>query len=83
MCVVLACCAQMHAYVHAYVHVLTLLKVAEVVRCTSPGHLRDFFDNIVREGGEGVVLRKAESRYKIGRSPNMLKVKVLPVLCEY
>ena len=51
------------------------IKIIDSIRCESPKHFREFFDEIVQKKGEGVVLRKAGSLYEKGRSNSMRKYK--------
>jgi DNA ligase-1 len=44
-------------------------------RCQGTKHLLAERDRVVREGGEGLMLRKPESEYETRRSPTLLKVK--------
>lgn len=44
-------------------------------RCEGRAHLLAERDRVVTAGGEGLMLRKPESRYVPGRSPSLLKVK--------
>jgi DNA ligase-1 len=44
-------------------------------RCTGAAQLIAERDRIVKLGGEGLMLRKPESDYEVGRSPTLLKVK--------
>src|SRR6202000_443843 len=43
--------------------------------CTGPDHLRAELARIEALGGEGLMLRQPESRYEVGRSFTLLKVK--------
>jgi DNA ligase-1 len=45
-------------------------------RCQGKDHLQFHLDRIVREGGEGLILRDSHSPYTSGRSSALLKVKV-------
>src|SRR5262249_1451415 len=44
-------------------------------RCTGLAHLRGELDRLAARGGEGLMLRRAGSRYESGRSSTLLKVK--------
>lgn len=44
-------------------------------RCRDIAHLREELDRVEREGGEGLMMRRPGSRYEIGRSRTLLKVK--------
>lgn len=44
-------------------------------RCKGKAHLLAERDRVVADGGEGLMLRKPESKYEAGRSPTLLKVK--------
>lgn len=50
-------------------------KVVEQTVCIGRKHLDDVFCNLVYEGAEGVILRKANSQYEQKRSDSMLKHK--------
>lgn len=52
-------------YVHAHVH----------VRCEDEVHLREELARVESIGGEGLMLRKPGSKYEVGRSSTLLKVK--------
>jgi DNA ligase-1 len=51
------------------------VKVVAQERCQGVTQLLAERDRVVREGGEGVMLRQPESAYEAGRSPTLLKVK--------
>ena len=51
------------------------VKVVELERCRDNNHLEMKLKSIESNGGEGIMLRKPESAYQIGRSDDMLKVK--------
>jgi DNA ligase 1 len=51
------------------------VKVVAQERCQGVTQLLAERDRVVREGGEGVMLRQPESAYEPGRSPTLLKVK--------
>lgn len=53
-----------------------LNKVAPRISCESSGNLKLFVENIIEDGGEGVILRKHSSLYEPGRSQNLIKLKV-------
>lgn len=50
-------------------------KILEQEQCTSLEHLRNELARIEALGGEGMMLRKPQSRYERGRSWSLLKVK--------
>jgi DNA ligase-1 len=50
-------------------------KLVAQYRCEGTAHLLAERDRVVREGGEGLMLRKPESEYETRRSPTLLKVK--------
>jgi DNA ligase 1 len=50
-------------------------KVVAQERCQGATQLLAERDRVVREGGEGVMLRQPGSAYEAGRSPTLLKVK--------
>jgi DNA ligase-1 len=43
--------------------------------CRDPGHLREELRRVEELGGEGLMLRSPGSRYEVGRSATLLKVK--------
>jgi DNA ligase 1 len=50
-------------------------RLLEQQRCQSVDHLRRELDRIDQLGGEGLMLREPGSRYEVGRSTTLLKVK--------
>jgi DNA ligase-1 len=50
-------------------------RVHEHVPCSGIDHLRRELSRVEALGGEGLMLRKPESRYEAGRSATLLKVK--------
>jgi DNA ligase-1 len=44
-------------------------------RCRGEAHLLAERERVVSLGGEGLMLRKPDSEYEVGRSPTLLKVK--------
>ncbi|HEX4641050.1 MAG TPA: DNA ligase [Chthoniobacterales bacterium] len=53
----------------------SFVRVVAQERCQGTKHLLAERDRVVREGGEGLMLRKPESAYEPRRSPTLLKVK--------
>ncbi len=51
------------------------VRVAAQARCQGVAQLLAERDRVVREGGEGLMLRQPESAYETGRSLTLLKVK--------
>jgi len=51
------------------------LKYVKQVKVKNPTQLKDFYNKIVNEGGEGVMLRQPASKYVWTRSGTLLKVK--------
>jgi DNA ligase-1 len=51
------------------------VRVVAQERCQGATQLLAERDRVVREGGEGLMLRQPESAYEAGRSPTLLKVK--------
>jgi len=45
------------------------------IKCTSKKHLQEFYHQVLKERGEGVILRKPNSMYEFGRSKALLKYK--------
>lgn len=52
-------------------------KVHNQEKCSDADHLKKRLKEIDALGGEGIMLRKPDSLYKIGRSSDMLKVKII------
>jgi len=52
------------------------VEVASVVKCTGTDHLQKFSDEIVKSGGEGVILHRADAFYEGGRSDGLYKHKM-------
>jgi len=50
-------------------------RVLEHARCEGVLHLRGELARVEQEGGEGLMLRQPGSRYEVGRSSTLLKVK--------
>jgi DNA ligase-1 len=65
----------------AYVRIVDLVKCngnkKRVIFLTISGksHLKEFFEQVISKGGEGVMLREPQSLYKAGRSPSLRKFK--------
>lgn len=53
------------------------LRAVEQQRLADRAALRRRFDDVVREGGEGLVLHRADAPYRTGRSGALLKLKPL------
>jgi DNA ligase 1 len=51
------------------------VRIVAQERCPGAAQLIAERDRVVREGGEGVMLRQPGSAYEVGRSPTLLKVK--------
>lgn len=47
------------------------------VRLKNDKQVNYFLQNIINDGGEGVVVRKVNSIYEHGRTPSLLKLKVI------
>jgi len=47
-----------------------------MVPCLDMNHLEVFFQDIIDQGGEGIILRDPSSSYQSGRSKGFLKHKV-------
>jgi DNA ligase-1 len=52
------------------------VKPVETVFCKGKEHLKEYFEKIIKKGGEGVMLRKPKSLYEGGRSESLCKYKV-------
>lgn len=44
--------------------------------CYEQQEMEDSLQSLLKEGGEGIVLRKPSSLYEHGRSPSLFKLKV-------
>ena len=53
----------------------SFVNIVDSVKCQNKEHLKEYFDNIIAKGGEGVMLREPGSLYKAGRSPSLRKFK--------
>jgi DNA ligase-1 len=53
----------------------SFVKIVEMVKCKGKDHLKQYFDEIIAKGGEGVMLREPQSLYKAGRSDSLRKFK--------
>lgn len=51
------------------------IKIIKQIRCKDKKELNEFLNKIVKNGGEGVVIRKPNQKYFYKRSKNDLKVK--------
>lgn len=51
------------------------VRVLQQVKCKSPAHMEEFYQQILAAGGEGIMLRKSGSLYESGKSTTCLKVK--------
>jgi ATP-dependent DNA ligase len=47
--------------------------------CTNYNLIQTTTEQLIQDGGEGVILRKAESFYQHGRSPFLMKIKVCKI----
>ena len=50
-------------------------KIVEFVKCEGKEHLKQFNEEILKKGGEGVMLREPGSVYKVGRSTSLRRFK--------
>eukprot|EP00026_Physarum_polycephalum_P001298 Phypoly_transcript_01299.p1 GENE.Phypoly_transcript_01299~~Phypoly_transcript_01299.p1 ORF type:complete len:1145 (+),score=200.33 Phypoly_transcript_01299:2-3436(+) len=53
----------------------SLVTVAPRVLCNDTMHVDMFVQNIIENGGEGVILRQIHSRYRFGRTSTLFKLK--------
>jgi DNA ligase-1 len=60
---------------------VSFIQVAPKVVCTGMNHMQQFLQDIIDEGGEGIILRDPFSTYQPGRSPGYLKHKVSHLKC--
>ena len=56
-------------------HAETTIRVIPQTPCRGPEHLNAVLDQVITQGGEGLVLRHPHTAYETGRSTNALKVK--------
>eukprot|EP00026_Physarum_polycephalum_P002112 Phypoly_transcript_02116.p1 GENE.Phypoly_transcript_02116~~Phypoly_transcript_02116.p1 ORF type:complete len:954 (+),score=114.83 Phypoly_transcript_02116:59-2920(+) len=65
-------------YAHLLTHLCTdnpMIILAQRVLCQKNTHLLAWVQNIIDDGGEGVILRQKESKYVGGRTSLLLKIK--------
>jgi len=51
------------------------VKIIEQIPCKNKKHLENFLEEIIKKGGEGVVIKNPIAPYHAGRSSEVLKVK--------
>ena len=51
------------------------LVFAKQIRITSEKQMKEFYNDIIKNGGEGIMIKHPHSHYSNGRSSNMLKFK--------
>jgi len=51
------------------------IKIVDSIKCTGLQHLQDMYKQVISSGGEGLVLRRPNSNYEVGRSSSFLKLK--------
>lgn len=72
----------LYCYFHYYL-LMTLIifyLVAPRVLCEGSAHLISYTLAIIENNGEGVILRKIQSRYERGRTSSLVKFKVFSLL---
>jgi DNA ligase 1 len=52
------------------------IETAPKLVCEGTGHLEKYFQDIIDQGGEGIILRDPSAPYEAGRSRGYLKHKV-------
>ncbi len=52
------------------------VQIIKQIKCEGEDHLRRYYNDVLSNGGEGVVLCKPKSVYQSGRVDTMYKVKV-------
>jgi DNA ligase 1 len=57
----------------------SFFAVAPKIECEDRQHLEKILQDIVDNGGEGIILRNPSTPYEAGRSPGFLKHKVLRI----
>jgi len=55
------------------------VEVAQKVSCKDVSHLESFFQDIIDQGGEGIILRDPNAVLQPGRSQGFLKHKVINI----
>ncbi len=58
-------------------------ELAPLIECRGRDHLEEVFQDIVRNKGEGVMLRKPQSPYVAGRTDALLKKKVFIAILHF
>jgi DNA ligase-1 len=53
----------------------SFVNIVEMVKCRGKEHLKEYANDILAKGGEGVMLREPLSLYKRGRSTSLKKFK--------
>ena len=56
----------------------SFIKVIDMVQCKDNKHFQEFFNEIIKNNGEGVMLRKPLSLYDKGRSNSLRRYKEYP-----
>ncbi len=51
------------------------IKIVDTAVCQNKEHLNEYYNNIIKKGGEGLVLKESHSLYKKGRSSSFRKLK--------
>jgi len=59
------------------------VMLVPVVLCTGQSNLESYFEEVRQLGGDGVLLRRANSDYDHGKSSNLIKLKVSLVYLDY
>ena len=54
---------------------LNHVQIIKQIRCKDKSHLEKFMQKVIKQGGEGVIIKDASLLYFAGRSSNILKVK--------
>ncbi|MGY5864749.1 MAG: DNA ligase [Candidatus Thorarchaeota archaeon] len=62
---------------------ITNIEVVEQIQCKDEDHLKEIFEDVVARGGEGVVIRVADSAYVSGRSGSAKSSLIWKLKPEY
>ena len=54
----------------------SIIKLATKKECNDMRHMEKLFQDVIDQGGEGIILRNPTTPYQPGRSPGYLKHKV-------
>lgn len=73
-------CLFIYIFVYLFIYLLFLFELWNIISyrslCESQQFLEQNIQKIIKNGGEGAILRKPKSIYESGRSSSLLKLKV-------